>query len=782
MSTTHKYICIHGHFYQPPRENAWLEQIEVQESAAPFHDWNERITEECYAPNAHARILNDEGKIIDITNNYERISFNFGPTLLSWMELHRPEAYQDILKADKAGAARFGGHGPAIAQVYNHIIMPLASRRDKETQIRWGLYDFEQRFGRTSEGIWLAETAVDLETLECLADHGLKYTILAPNQAHRFRGDGDWKNGIDPNHPYRVKLANNREITVFFYNGDISQSVAFDGLLNDGRRFAERLMSGFTEAADRPELLHIATDGESYGHHHKSGEMALAYCLHHLDQQPGVQLTNYGQYLELFPPVREAEIHERSSWSCAHGVERWRSNCGCHTGGEPGWNQAWRKPLREALDALKAQLDELYVQGMKGIHPHPWELRNRFIEVVFQAETRDYDAFFAKHLPDLSQDQRTHAIRMLEMQRNGMLMFTSCGWFFNDVSGIETVQVLQYADRAMQLAERESDIDVHTAFLETLAQGRSNLPVMGTIRDIYEKYVHPKRMTLSKVGMHYAVHVLFSQNPNALQVFNYTIETDDFLRFSAGPQVLCMGRAVVRSKVTLSVKYLSFAVVYIGNHHLVGGTSNDYDEGHFRALSQRLEANFKDSHIASVIYDIEKHFDQTRFSFFDLMKDEQVKILEDVIATNIADVTHTMNRTAQQNYSLLNLMRRQGLEVPRVLWQNLLGKLEQDLTEGLSVLLISGDYQPLFSALDEFGQWGERPHHSFGFKFGQAFKALVADGLQDPERFLQLLQKLDTLHLEVDLNAVQNFVFQKLHQGENGTWKMLGTKIDLEVK
>ncbi|MEQ9231694.1 MAG: DUF3536 domain-containing protein, partial [Cyclobacteriaceae bacterium] len=489
-----KYICIHGHFYQPPRENAWLEQIEVQDSAAPFHDWNERITEECYSPNTHARILDSQGRIIDISNNYERISFNYGPTLLSWMELHRPETYQSILDADKKGQELFGGHGPAIAQVYNHTIMPLASRRDKETQIIWGLYDFEQRFKRKSEGIWLAEAAVDTETLECLADHGVKYTILAPNQARRFKGllDSQWTDGIETNRPYIVKLSGNRQMVLFFYHGDISQGVAFKGLLNDGRKFAEELQTGLSANPTRPELLHIATDGESYGHHHRQGEMALAYCLQHIEEHTDAQLTNYGHFLSLVEPDHEVEIHEKSSWSCAHGVERWRSDCGCHTGGEEGWNQKWRAPLRDGLDELKVKLDALYEKVLSGFHENPWDLRDRFIEVIFQSELRDYKTFFKKHLPHITEKDQTLVIRMLEMQRNAMLMYTSCGWFFNEVSGIETQQILQYADRAIQLAERESELDLQSAFAETLAQGQSNIAEMGSIKDIYLNLVSPK--------------------------------------------------------------------------------------------------------------------------------------------------------------------------------------------------------------------------------------------------------------------------------------------------
>lgn len=779
-----KFICIHGHFYQPPRENAWLEQIEIQESAAPFHDWNERITEECYATNAHARILNTDNKIVDITNNYERISFNMGPTLLSWMELHRPDTYRAILDGDKASQEMFDGHGSAIAQVYNHAIMPLASRRDKETQIIWGLYDFEQRFGRKSEGIWLAETAVDTETLECLADHGVKYTILAPNQAKRFReiGSKEWKDGINPNKPYVVNLTGGRSITVFFYNGDVSQGVAFKGLLNDGRVFAEDLYQNLPSDPNSPEILNIATDGESYGHHHRQGEMALAFCLQHLDKNTDAQLTNYGHFLSLHEPKHEAEIHDNSSWSCAHGVERWRSDCGCETGGQPGWNQKWRAPLREGLDVLKMKLDDLYEKVMSEFHSSPWDLRDRFIEVIFRSDNRDYSTFFKKHLPNLTEKDRTLVIRMLEMQRNAMYMYTSCGWFFNDVSGIETQQILQYADRAIQLAERESELDLQSEFISIIEKGKSNLSEMGSIKDIYLNHVRPKRMTLSKVGMHYAVHVLFSEDPDALQVFNYQVETEDFIRFKGGQQILCVGRAIVRSKVTLSVKHLSFAVVYIGNHHLVGGTSNEYDPESFQKLVERLKHNFEESQIAAVIYDIEKHFDQTRFSFFDLMKDEQKKILEGVVDGHIQDATNSISRISESNYSLLKLMRKQGLTIPGVLWQNLMSKLEIDLTQAIKEWSMSSDHKVIIDVLDEFQRWDIQPRSSFGFKISQALNQLISTDLKDLDGLIELLDRLEKVHLEVNLIELQNYIFQKLKKGENSDRKRLGQKIDLEVE
>ena len=779
---SNKYVCIHGHFYQPPRENAWLEQIEVQESAAPFHDWNERISEECYGPNSYARILNEEGKIIDITNNYERISFNMGPTLLSWMELERPDSYNLIIQADKNSLERFDGHGSAIAQVYNHLIMPLASRRDKETQIYWGLYDFQQRFNRTPEGMWLAETAVDLDTLRCLADYGVMYTILAPNQAKQFKGTGGWQKGINPNLPYRVDLGDNRSMVLFFYNGEISQKIAFGGLLNDGKAFANSLLEGFQDEVTSPELLHIATDGESYGHHHHQGEMALAYCLHYLETSTDAQLANYGYFLSKTDITHEAEIHENSSWSCAHGVERWRSNCGCHTGGQEGWNQKWRTPLRDGLNWLKERLDSLYEREMKEFTDDPWDLRNNFIEAVFQYEERDYPAFFEKHLPELHEKLHKHVIRLLEMQRNGMLMFTSCGWFFNEASGIETVQILQYASRAIQLAERENEIDLEKDFLQILSKGKSNIEEHGTIQDIYEKWVTPKRMTLSKVGMHYAVNVLFAENPKTLQVFNYKIQTSDLIRHRAGVQILCLGRAVIHSKITLSVKHLSFAVLYLGNHHIIGGTTDNFDEDNFREIVTKLSTKFQNSYITSTIHDIHEYFGNTHFSFFDLMRDEQTKVLKEVIRVNVKDAVNAMDRMAQQNYSLLNLMRKQELVVPQILWQNLITKLEHDLRTALIKWANGGNDKLLFETLEEFQKWKIIPSKNYEYKASDALRILIYSGRFDPDKGVQLLDRFQKLKMNIELIHLQNLVFTKLKNGENGSWRELGDKISLEVK
>ncbi len=368
-----RFVCIHGHFYQPPRENPWLEAVEFQESAYPYHDWNERISAECYAANARARILDGENRIAAIVNNYASMSFNFGPTLLSWLQTERPDVYAAILEADRASAARFSGHGSALAQPYNHMILPLADARDRLTQVAWGIRDFEHRFGRRPEGMWLPETAVDLPSLETLAAAGIRFTILAPHQATHVRtieaaGTAAWREvgeaTLDPAQAYRVALPSGAEIAVFFYDGPVSRAVAFDPvLLSKGENLAERLLGAFVDTRAHVELVHVASDGETYGHHHRHGDMALAFALRTLESGSRARLTNYGEYLERHPPVEEVRIAERTSWSCAHGVERWRSDCGCQTGSHPGWSQTWRAPLRDALDGLRDALGPLYAAG-----------------------------------------------------------------------------------------------------------------------------------------------------------------------------------------------------------------------------------------------------------------------------------------------------------------------------------------------------------------------------------------------------------------------------------
>src|SRR5947208_6775025 len=406
----------------------------------------------------------------------------FGPTLLSWMEHNEPETYQCILDSDNQSQKRFSGHGSAIAQAYNHMILPLANSRDKYTQLLWGIRDFERRFGRYPEGVWLPETAVDLETLDMLAELRIKFTVLAPRQAGRTRklGGRAWKDvsggRIDPTRAYLQKLPSGRKINLFFYDGPISQAVAFEKLLNSGEQFATRLQSGFSDARQWPQLMHIATDGETYGHHHRYGDMALAYALHSIQSQAHVRLTNYGEFLEKFPPTHEVQIIENTAWSCSHGIERWRSDCGCNSG-RAGWDQKWSGPLSTALDYLRDWADDLFERYGSELLNEPWSARNDYIDVILDRSPESLWIFFEKYSKlQLKTDETVTALKLLELQRHAMLMYTSCGWFFDELSGIESMQVIQYAGRVIQLVQEVTGEDLEPEFLKLMAEAKSNIP------------------------------------------------------------------------------------------------------------------------------------------------------------------------------------------------------------------------------------------------------------------------------------------------------------------
>jgi alpha-amylase/alpha-mannosidase (GH57 family) len=661
---TQKYICIHGHFYQPPRENAWLEIIEIQDSAHPYHDWNERVSAECYAPNAASRILDKpDGVIKNITNNYERISFNFGPTLLSWMEHNDKETYNAILEGDQLSMNRFGGHGSALAQVFNHMILPLANRRDKETQVIWGIRDFEYRFKRKPEGMWLAETAVDTESLEVLAEQGILFTVLAPRQAHAVRrvGEEHWHHSVNTRQAYWCNLPSGKRIALFFYDGDISQGVAFNGLLFDGKRFAEKLMEGFDESNDSPQLVHIATDGESYGHHHRKGDMALAFCLEHIDQQPDVNLTNYAQFLAMFPPDHEVQINENSSWSCVHGVERWRSNCGCNSG-KPGYTQTWRGPLRESLDWLRDSLIEIFETEGQKLFADPWAARNEYIRVILKRNDVNLRSFLDEYA--VIDVEVNKALRLLEMQRHAMLMYTSCGWFFDELSGIETVQVIQYACRAVQLSKQLTDRVLEGEFLNRLKMAPSNEPAYKDGAGVYKKLVLPSKTNLSRVGMHYAVSSIFEEEPENLPLFNYQATNEFFVKKEAGEQKLVIGITKVRSLVTRSEKRFAFAVIYLGKHDLIGNLSLNIELDKFSGMQFRMIDAFEDGRLGDVITIMQTYFGPEKYSIWYLFKEQKREILDRIAHQGLHDLETSLRRTYNRDYPLVNALSNNDIPIP----------------------------------------------------------------------------------------------------------------------
>ncbi|TAE10335.1 MAG: DUF3536 domain-containing protein [Bacteroidetes bacterium] len=763
-----RYICIHGHYYQPPRENAWLEEIETQESASPYHDWNERITAECYGPNSVSRVLDEEQKIIDITNNYAYTSFNFGPTLLSWMQKCSSKAYQGVLEGDRESRRVFNGHGSAMAQVYNHIIMPLASTRDKETQVIWGLRDFEYHFGRKAEGMWLAETAVDTETLEILAKHHVKFTVLAPRQAKRFRkiGEENWNNGVESHRPYICNLPSGKKITLFFYDGEVAQSVAFKGLLKDGRQFAHELLNRFNPYTSEPQLVHIATDGESYGHHHKHGDMALAYCLRYIQKNNLAQITNYSQYLSLVPTTHEVEIHENSSWSCVHGVERWRSNCGCKDGEIPYSHQEWRKPLREALDWLRDQLADIYEKEMTPFHKDPWHLRNEFIEVLLDRGSENTLEFIFKHTgKELDDLQNTQFLRLLEMQRQSLLMFTSCAWFFDEISRIEATQVLQYANRALQLGERSSGKDLEKKFLELLAQAPSNLPMYGNGAEIYTKQTMPARVTLTKVGMHYAVTSLFTENADNLHILNYDSFNQYFERLEAGIQRMAIGRTTVYSRTTMSQKYFSFLVIYLGQHHIFGGSSEHIPSKDFYAMAERAKKLFDMGNIPEILKIMHDYFPENNFSIWELFKDEKIKIFNQILAENMTQAKNFYQQIYNRNYNLLTAMHLQNLPVPPALQQNIQTVIAQDFEDFF--ISKSTNTIRLMNIAQDVEEWGVQIDKAkIGLHAGALLLTLAEKFSEDPtdieplEKFAIILPTVRKLGIHAPQNQLQDLLFK----------------------
>ncbi len=670
-----RYVCIHGHFYQPPRENPWLEAIELQDAAYPYHDWNERINAECYAPNSVSRILDESNRIVKLVNNYAKISFNFGPTLLSWLEAKAPDVYQAILGADKESRRNFSGHGSALAQPYHHMILPLANGRDRYTQVYWGIRDFERRFRRAPQGMWLPETAVDLETLEILAQFGIRFTVLAPHQAGRVRriGGRAWKDvsggQIDPTRAYEKRLPSGRKIALFFYDGPVSRAVAFEGLLSRGEHFAERLIGAFSAERDEPQLVHIATDGESYGHHHRFGDMALAYALHYIESHQLARLTNYGEFLERFPPTHQVEIVEKTSWSCFHGLDRWRSNCGCNTGAHPGWNQEWRAPLREALDGLRDSLAKPFEERGAKLLKNPWAARNDYIRVVHDRTRENVERFLADHaVGALAQEEQTLTLKLLEMQRHAMLMYTSCGWFFDELSGIETVQVIQFAARAAQLAQQIFGHSVESRFVARLALAKSNLPEFENGRQIYERLVRSAIVDWERVGAHYAVSSLFDGYPQKARIYCYWAERGNFQVHEAGMAKLAVGQVKLTSEITAESATLSFAVLHMGDHNVNGGVRLFLGDEAERYLTHEAVEPFTRGDFGEVIRLMDRRFGESNYSLRSLFRDEQRKVLESILASTLRDAETLYRQLYERGAPMMRFLTQLNIPLPKAFY------------------------------------------------------------------------------------------------------------------
>ena len=668
-----RFICVHCHFYQPPRENPWLEAVESQDSASPHHDWNERITAECYRPNGASRILDGQHRIIKIINNYARISFNFGPTLLSWLEERAPQVYAQILKADAESQKLFSGHGSALAQAYNHTILPLANSRDKHTQILWGMRDFQHRFHRDPEGMWLPETAVDAETLEILSSLGIKFTILAPHQAGRLRlaQEALWINlygqGLDCKRPYVCSLPSGHSIGLFFYDGGVARAVAFEKLLYDGENFARRLLSRFDPHGESAQLVHIATDGETYGHHHSHGDMALAFALDYIEHNEHARITNYGEYFAQHPPSQEVEVAGRSSWSCMHGVARWESNCGCNSGGHSHWNQEWRRPLREALDWLRDDLAGVYELSAKELLRDPWTARDEYVKVVIDRSPATVNCFLAEHaLRDLSPEEELQALRLLEMQRHLMLMYTSCGWFFDEPTGPETVQVLQYAARAVQLSDQFGG-EREEQFLKRLENVRSNISEFGNGRNIYERFVRPAMLDLLGVAAHYAVSSLFDGYHQRDSVYCYRAHLQEVQLFENGRTRLAIGRARITSRITHARLKFIFAVLYFGDHTLRAGIRPCHGEDGFHCFLEQASSAFSHSDLTQCLQTMDEYFGSATYSLKSLFHDERQRIISQIVNSTLADMDEVYRQVYERHASLTSFLSELQVPIPAIL-------------------------------------------------------------------------------------------------------------------
>ncbi len=774
------YLTIHGHFYQPPRENPWLEAIELQDSALPFHDWNERINKECYNPNSVSKIVDSRNKILDVVNNYAHMSFNFGPTLLSWMEQFAPLTYERIIKADIESIAEHNGHGNAIAQVYNHIIMPLANENDKQTQVKWGIRDFEYRFGRKPEGIWLAETAVDDDTLRVLVENGIKFTILSPYQAAKIKEKGakDWTDvswgNIDPARAYKynIKSAPGKSIYLFFYDGAISKSVAFDELLKDGNRFIKRLKEGVSDFRNYPQLINIATDGESYGHHTKFGDMALAYVLQIRAKDEGFKITNYAEFLDLFGSDTEVDIKQASSWSCFHGVGRWKEDCGCSTGGHPGWNQKWRKPLREALDYLRDELASTFEEEGSKYFENPWQVRNNYIEVILDRSLMNVKKFQQENfLPDLSDESKVKAMELLEMQRQLQLMYTSCGWFFSEISGIETVQIMKYAARAMQIAARYTNKNLEENFLNILSQAKSNLPEYGTGKDIFEKFVKPSVVTAKQIASLWAISSLYQDFEEEENVYCYTIKKQSYKKVQKGSSTFVIGHIEIQSRITM-VKYnMMFALMQYASGDFHCAIKEYTDDAEFNNIKVSLIKTFMMNPITEIIRALDEYFGKEYFTLKDIFIEERRKILQVLLKGKLAKFGAIYQDMYDEGKGSIYHLQSLGLKIPdefKIAAGYALSRKFNDIVVHSGGFLDEDSIQQAMDINFEARRMDVNldknlSNKIFGKKVLQNINRLVHSfEIQQAEVVLELFDDIEKLELQIDIAEAQNIFYSKI--------------------
>ena len=783
MTTKKKdvFLAIHGHFYQPPRENPWLEAIELQPSANPCHDWNERVNNECYAPNSVSKVVNNKNEIISLVNNYEYMSFNFGPTLLSWMQQFAPSAYERIIKADMKSVEAHNGHGNAIAQVYNHIIMPLANELDKQTQVKWGIRDFETRFGRAPEGMWLAETAVDDDTLRVLEENGIKFTILSPFQAKAIKklDENDWQDvswgNIDPARSYRyyIKSAPGKFIDLFFYDGAISKSVAFDELLRDGNKFMNRLTDGISYDRNYPQLVNIATDGESYGHHTKFGDMALSYVLKIKAKDEGFTITNYAEYLDKYRSDCEVDIKQASSWSCFHGVGRWKEDCGCSTGGHPGWNQKWRKPLRDALDYLRDELINVFETEGSKYFDNVWEVRNKYIDIILDRNEMNVKKFQHDNFkPDLNDEDKVKAMELLEIQRQTMLMYTSCGWFFSEISGIETVQIMKYAARAMQLAAKFTSKNFEEKFLDILSEAKSNIPEYGNGKNIFERFVKPSIVTIKQIASLWALSSLYQDFDDEENVYCYTITRKAYKKVQKGLSTFVVGHIEIQSKITLQKSNVMFALMQYAGGDFHCSIKEYSDDAEFNRIKTNLIKIYTMNTLTEIIRALDEYFGKEYFTLKDIFIEERRKILQILLKGKLEKFSQTYQEMYDEGKGSIYHLQGLGLNIPdefkisaayalshkfNDIVVHSSGFVEDDLIQQATD--INYEAKKIDIQLDK-----TQSNLVFSKKILQNINRLVHSfEIQQADVVLEIFDNIRKLELQVDIAEAQNIYFAKIY-------------------
>jgi alpha-amylase/alpha-mannosidase (GH57 family) len=780
-------VIIHGHFYQPPRENPWTGAVEREESAAPAHDWNERIHSECYRANAFARIVNGKGQIERIVNNYANLSFNFGPTLMRWLDAVHPETAARIVAADVVSRRRHGGHGGAIAQAYNHAILPLCNERDLRTQIKWGVADFKHRFAREPEALWLPETACNDEVMGALIDAGMTYAILSPHQAERVRplssnGNGEvWKSvadgSIDPRMAYKYfhRDGSGRSLTLFFYDDGIARGVAFENLLWSSEVLLERLLRGAGDGA----MVNVATDGESYGHHFKFGDRCIAYALEVEAPKRGIEVTNYGEFLARHPPRDEVEIKsgpdgQGTAWSCIHGVGRWFKNCGCHTGGAAGWNQEWRTPLRAAFDLLRDEGAARFEEIGANVFRDPWKARDGFIEVILQRAAA-HESFLARHARrKLDDRQRVNALTLLDMQRNAMLMYTSCGWFFNELSGIETVQTLKYAGHTMDLMESLGVPAPRQRFLEVLGQAQSNLPQMGNGADVFRRFVPACRVTPKRIAAHLTISRLANQGASESWIGDYFCREENVRHEKNGRIALATGRVMVRNAILGKSDQFACAALHLGGVDFYCALRESAESDQMEDAIEKLWAKFPAASLAAMIGIVQEEFGREEFGLEDILPDGQLAICEMIFDGLLGGFTDQFARVYEEYNRAVEMVQGFGFEPPQQFRQLSEFTLGRRFKRALTLAQPSHDSAAYKGAI-EIANLAEKRGYQIdmdfaGERLGAMVNEMVSRAVERPSRAiinaaLDLLAISRQLRVTLNLDASQERLYHAFLAG-----------------